>query len=64
MSAIVDDDAPGANMYGCLPCPKCKSPYRYPHDDGGETVKVCCDDCGFREGPAVRADGLEWGTGR
>ncbi len=34
------------NMYGCLPCPKCGSVYRYP------TIVppvIQCDDCGFQE---------------
>ncbi len=42
---IVDVNNPDANMYGCLPCPKCKSAYRYPMQDG----LIHCDDCGHRE---------------
>jgi DNA-directed RNA polymerase subunit RPC12/RpoP len=29
------------NMYGCLPCPRCGSEYRYPMKDG----HIYCDDC-------------------
>ena len=42
---------PNVNMYGCRPCPKCKSVYRYAHKEGGKHV-ICCDDCGYREAVA------------
>jgi ribosomal protein L37AE/L43A len=41
----VDVNQEGANMYGVMPCPKCKSEYRYPRKDG----LIWCDDCGFKE---------------
>lgn len=54
------DDEARRNMYGCLPCPKCKSKYRTPLTDGTQE----CPDCGLlqawddylesRLGPGVR----------
>jgi ribosomal protein L37AE/L43A len=32
------------NMYGCLPCPKCSSKYRWSRDYDG---LIICHDCGF-----------------
>ncbi len=52
---VVDVEQPSANMYGCLPCPRCQSVYRVPYVSGW----IHCDDCGFRE----RAGG-EPATGR
>lgn len=47
----VDMSHPDANMFGVLPCPKCRQPYRVIEvaalHDGVETI--CCDDCGFTE---------------
>ena len=37
--------APGTNMFGILPCPKCGSQYRWPHQDG----RLICDDCHYEE---------------
>jgi len=34
---------PTRNMYGCFPCPKCESVYRYGTQDG----LIVCDDCGY-----------------
>ena len=34
-----------ANMYGCLPCPKCGSKYRWPTQE----LIIECDECGFTE---------------
>jgi len=47
-SNVVDLDCalPGANMYGCQPCPKCGQPFRYQTNDG---PAIHCDDCGFEE---------------
>ena len=42
---------PDANMYGCFPCPVCKSIYRWPTQQG--TVR--CDDCGLAT-PGWRLD--------
>jgi uncharacterized Zn ribbon protein len=33
------------NMYGCTPCPQCKSEYRWPT----QQRTVVCDECGFVE---------------
>jgi hypothetical protein len=33
------------NMYGCFPCPKCGSSYRYPNRYQGRAV-IRCDNCG------------------
>jgi len=50
-TAKVDCDNPAANMYGCLPCPKCQSEYRWPTRDVHPTdpSMILCDDCGFKE---------------
>lgn len=42
---------PDANMYGCFPCPKCKSEYRWPTRDVHPTDPntIICDQCGHRE---------------
>jgi hypothetical protein len=42
-AAPLDLTHPDANMYGCFPCPVCKSIYRWPTQQG--TVR--CDDCGL-----------------
>ena len=46
-SGIVDDNSPTANMYGCEPCPKCKSKYRVVMAATPNTID--CDDCGYRQ---------------
>ena len=33
------------NTYGCLPCPRCGSKYRYPRVIGSQD----CDECGHTE---------------
>jgi hypothetical protein len=40
------------NMYGCTPCPKCRSVYRYPFTLRGPGLVhvIACDECG-RRGP-------------
>lgn len=40
---VVDIANPKANMYGCLPCPKCGSEFRTPQKSGW----IKCDDCGY-----------------
>ena len=47
----LDTSNPENNMYGCPPCPKCKSVYRWPTRDVHPTdpLKIICDDCGFKE---------------
>lgn len=42
-----------ANMYGCLPCPKCGGEFRVPYDKG--TIE--CGDCGFIEPIAASQTG-------
>ena len=45
-------DTPGANMFGCAPCPKCGSEFRAPYREDAPNVedrgKIVCDDCGYR----------------
>lgn len=53
-SNIVDLYSPRANMYGCFPCPRCKSKFRCQFNNTGNIIH--CDDCGFEE-PGV--DGPE-----
>jgi ssDNA-binding Zn-finger/Zn-ribbon topoisomerase 1 len=49
-TGLVDIRQPGANMYGCQPCPKCRATYRYPRFDAARTVgTIHCDDCGYTE---------------
>lgn len=48
----IDDNAPGANMYGCQPCPKCGRRYRYPDQDN----VLRCDDCGYLARWRLKAD--------
>lgn len=51
MSGKIDLNNEKANMYGCLPCPKCGSEYRWAETpDKGPTkkAKVMCE-CGFEE---------------
>jgi len=63
MTATIDISSPTANMYGCEPCPKCRSKYRYPAtcavpkkpDDDG-SLRVFCDDCGHVEPGVVKGD--------
>lgn len=56
-SGVVDWEDPQANMYGCLPCPKCGSEYRASYDNGPDAGMICCDDCGFKEQRKERANG-------
>lgn len=51
-TGLVDFNDPQRNMYGCLPCPKCRSEYRAASK---RTGTVDCDDCGFKE-PATFAE--------
>lgn len=46
-----DISNPESNMYGCLPCPKCRSRYRRPTQDVHPTDPnmILCDECGFKE---------------
>jgi Zn-finger nucleic acid-binding protein len=37
-------EQPGANLYGCTPCPQCRRSYRFPMRRLGALV-VQCDDC-------------------
>jgi len=53
LSQLLDSDNPNNNMYGCAPCPKCKSKYRWPMNKDKctthEAGKIICDECGFLE---------------
>lgn len=40
---VIDESNPMANMYGCLPCPKCGSRYRWPDQQN----VLRCDDCKY-----------------
>jgi len=44
------------NMYGCLPCPKCSSKYRWSRDYDG---LIICHDCGFSQRPRAKPRGLD-----
>lgn len=46
-SNVVDANSKTANMYGCEPCPKCKSRFRYMFNDKPGIIQ--CDDCGHNE---------------
>jgi hypothetical protein len=41
---ILDYENKQANMYGCLPCPRCGSRFRWP--DQNHILQ--CDDCGYQ----------------
>jgi len=51
MITRLDYQNPEVNMYGCLPCPKCKSKYRTPTQAVHPTkpMMILCDDCEFEE---------------
>ena len=46
-SAVVDLNSATANMYGCEPCPRCKSQYRCVFQMTNH--RIDCDDCGYLE---------------
>jgi hypothetical protein len=47
---VIDYTHVYANMYGCLPCPKCKSRYRVPMGGrDGKPLIIQCDDCKHTE---------------
>ena len=46
-SSIVDVTSVTANIYGCEPCPKCKSRYRVVLNNNPDFI--LCEDCGFEE---------------
>ena len=48
MSSIVDYENPKANMYGCLPCPKCGSKHRAVFGSK-RFPRIECDECRFHE---------------
>ncbi len=52
----VNHDDPRSNMYGVLPCPKCRSKYRWPTSPTHPKHPKCivCDECGFVESTAGR----------
>lgn len=54
-SQVVDTRNPKANMFGCLPCPKCGRAYRYTVKGKTRPIDIECGDCGFTE-PAVEKE--------
>lgn len=61
-TGAIDFGHDDSNMYGCLPCPECKSPYRVPYRPGSTVAAaaeargidiskgvVQCDACGYTE---------------
>lgn len=54
-SNVVNVNDPKANMYGCLPCPKCKSAFRYVVKNEALSTErgIICDDCGYVEDAVV-----------
>jgi len=48
MPKQIDLDSDDRNMFGLLPCPKCKEHYRFPMTKNGKEI-IRCDDCGFEE---------------
>ena len=59
-SNIVDTNSPTANMYGCEPCPKCKSRYRCMFQDKPNLIQ--CDDCGHNEmAQSIDGEEIEYG---
>lgn len=51
---VVDFRSDTANMYGCEPCPKCKSKFRCVF--GATPEQIDCDDCGYAEPIAKREE--------
>ena len=51
-SAIVDVTSISANIYGCEPCPECKSTYRVILNDSPKFIH--CEDCGDEEKIVMR----------
>src|SRR5271157_3770645 len=47
ISSIVDVTSTTANIYGCEPCPKCKSAFRVVFNDKPDVIQ--CEDCTFEE---------------
>lgn len=52
-SKVVDYYSPTANMYGCEPCPKCKSKYRCVFNDRPWVIKC---ECGYEEGAIYKGE--------
>lgn len=49
------DESVKRNIYGVLPCPKCRSVYRYPTQDN----RIMCGDCGT-DSTCHKVAGSEW----
>lgn len=49
MAKQIDLSEPGRNMFGLLPCPKCRSVYRYTSWDLRGMGVRRCDDCKHEE---------------
>lgn len=50
----------GCNLYGCQPCPKCRSEYRAPYKRKGVMV-IECGECGHAEDAAIGDEDREYG---
>lgn len=48
-SNVIDYGHPLANMYGCLPCPKCGKRYRFQVSIADRPETIVCDECQFVE---------------
>ncbi len=59
-SSVVGLGVEGANMYGCQPCPKCSSKYRF--QLARKSSHIQCDDCGLEEVVTVNLDAPETET--
>lgn len=59
----LNPDLTRRNIYGVLPCPKCKSVYRYPTQPVHQNC-ILCDECQYIEtieavlGPPTRTAGV------
>lgn len=56
---MAEEKEEAVNMYGCLPCPRCGSRYRWPTvaSHAEHPSSIVCDDCGLVQKYAVREDG-------
>lgn len=45
----IDLTSSTANMFGVLPCPKCKSEFRVPMKKENGQIVIRCDDCNTEE---------------
>lgn len=62
---VIDINDPAANIYGCLPCPKCGSKFRAAfmvNDIPTDPLRIECDVCGFKEMAEDSTDIAKKGT--